>query len=251
MDWTGADPRTTLALVTLKRFRCRVMSKDYGDPGPDLLRPRDNAQRQAADNMGTAATGYFIRTNPPGKREDWTDWRGPFKRGETLRRLDEWQGKAGDGAKFQVGRKKDGKPQAKNEVLVVNVREVNLANVHAGPQLVADLARAQFRGLVVGGFSCREYNGVPGSGWSDHAWGDAVDLSPGGGSPGPNDKLTDWCVRMGKAGCFNPAQFIGSNGGKVIAYYSPSYAAKAGGPPSHLTHVHCSYRQHYGANPRC
>jgi hypothetical protein len=227
------------------------MSKDYGDPGPDLLRPRDNAQRQAADNMGTAATGYFVRTRGSGSGATWRDWNGPLKRGEVLRRLDAWQGKAGNGAKFQVGRKSGGKPQAKNEVLAVEVREVNLSGVNAGAEQVANLARAQFKGLVVGGFSCREYNGVPGSGWSDHAWGDAVDLSPGGGSPGPNDKLTDWCVRMGREGCFQPAQFIGSNGGKVIAYYSPAYKANAGGPPSHLTHVHCSYRQHFGANPRC
>jgi hypothetical protein len=227
------------------------MSKTYSDPGPDLLRPRDNAQRQAADNMGSAATGFFVRTKGGGQRDDWRPWSNPLKRGEVLRRIDEWQGKAGNGAKLQVGRKVDGKPKAKNEVLAVDVREVNLANVHAGAQTVADLFREQFGG-VIGGFSCREYNGIPGSGWSDHAWGDAVDLTaPGAKSPGPNDKATDWCVRMAKAGCMNPAQFIGSKGGKVYAYYAPSYAAKSGGPPSHLTHVHCSYRQHYGANPRC
>jgi hypothetical protein len=228
------------------------MSKDYGDPGPDLLRPRDNAQHQAAENMGSSATGFYLRTKGGGQRDDWRDWSGKLKRGEVLRRIDEWQGKAGNGAKLQVGRLADGKPKAKNEVLAVDVREVNLANVHAGPQMVADLAREQFPGLVVGGFSCREYNGVPGSGWSDHAWGDAVDLSPGGGSPGPNDKLSDWCVRMAKAGCMGScAQFIGSKGGAVYAWYAPSYNASKGGPVSHLTHVHASYRQHYGANPRC
>ena len=230
----------------MKRFRARVTAKTYGDPGPDLLRPRDNAQRQAADNMGTAKDGFFLRENPPKDRTDWTDWRGPLARGEVLRRIDVWQGKANDGAKLQVGRKSGGKVEAKNELLVVVVREVPMSGVNAGAETVANLVRAQFSGEGVGGFACREYNGVPGSGWSDHAWGDAVDLWGV-----PNDKLTDWCVRMGKAGCMNPAQFIGSKGGKVYAYYAPSYAAKLGGPPSHLTHVHCSYRQHYGANPHC
>ena len=186
----------------MKRYRARVMTKDYGDPGPDLLRPRDLAQRQAADNMGTAAAGYFVRTRGTGSSATWRSWSDSLKRGEVLRRIDEWQGNAAGGAKLQVGRKKDGKVAAKNELLVVLVPEVSLSGVHAGPELVANLARAQFRGLVVGGYDCREYNGVPGSGWSDHAWGDAVDLSPGGGSPGPNDRLTDWCVRMAKEGAW-------------------------------------------------
>jgi hypothetical protein len=228
------------------------MAKKYGDPGPDLLRPRDNAKGQLADVMGSAATGHFYRVNPPGDREDWTEWRGPFKRGDLLRRVDEWQGKAGGSAKLQVGRRASGKVDPKAEVLVVEVRETPRSGVNAGAEMVADLFLAQFPGSPIGGFSCREYNGIPGSGWSDHAWGDAVDLTNGGGSPGPNDVGTDWCVRMAKAGCMGTAaQFIGSKGGSVYAYYAPAYNASKGGPVSHLTHVHCSYRQHYGANPRC
>lgn len=239
--------------MTLKRFRVRAPSKDYGDAGPDLLRTGENAERQMADLMGRAKTGFFIQRNPPGEKQDWSDWsKEPLKRGAVLREIDEWQAKAGDGAKLRVGRRKDGKVQTRVEALVVSVKEVNLSGVHDGAQRVADLARAQFPGLVVGGFNCREYNGIPGSGWSDHAWGDAVDLSPGGGSPGKNDVLTDWCVRMGREGLMSGcAQFIGSRGGKVGAFYEPSYVWRAGGPTSHLTHVHASHKQHYGANPGC
>ena len=228
------------------------MSKKYGDAGPDLLRPRDNAKGQLADVMGSAVEGFHYRVNPPTDKTPWSGWRGPFKRGEVLRRIDEWQGKAGNGAKAQIGRKSGGKIEPKAEVLTVDVREVALGGVHAGAEMVADLFREQFPGSAIGGFSCREYNGVPGSGWSDHAWGDAVDLTKGGGSPGPNDVATDWCVRMAKAGCFGTAaQIIGSSKGAVYCYYKPAYAANKGGPISHLTHVHVSYVQHYGANPRC
>ena len=239
--------------MTIKRFRVRAPSKDYGDAGPDLLRTPENAERQIADLMGRAKVGFYLQKNPPGDKQDWTDWDGPIKRGEVLRRIDDWQGKAGDGAKLRVGRRprKGANVASKVETLVVSVREVKLSGVNSGAQRVADLARAQF-GTDVGGFACREYNFVPGSGWSDHAWGDAVDLDVNAGSPGRNDVLTDWCVRMGREGLMGGcAQFIGSKGGKVYSFYEPGYAARAGGPESHKTHVHASHKQHYGANPGC
>jgi len=237
--------------VTLKRFRVRAPSKDYGDAGPDLLRTGENAERQMADLMGRAKTGFYLQRNPPGEKQDWTDWSDkPLARGAVLREIDEWQKNAGDGAKLRVGRRKDGKPQTRVEALVVAVKEVAIG-VNDGAQRVADLARAQF-GTDVGGFSCREYNNVPGSGWSDHAWKDAVDLDVNAGSPGRNDVLTDWLVRMGREGLLGGcAQLIGSRGGKVGAFYEPGYAWRAGGPPSHLTHVHASFKQHYGADPNC
>lgn len=135
----------------------------------------------------------------------------------------------------------------KAEIFIINVREVPLPGTKDGAEMVADLTREQYPNLNVGGYNCREYNGVPGSGWSDHAWGDAVDLS------GPNnDNLTDWCVRMGRAGCMAGAQqFIGSINGVVYSFVSPEYRANRGGPSSHRTHVHCSYKQHFGADPNC
>lgn len=235
----------------MKRWRVRTMAKVYTDAGPDLLRPEDNATRQLGTNMGKAKDGFFVRVNPPTDRTPWGDWSKVMNRAETLRRVDTWQHKAGDGSKLQVGRKVSGKIEPKHELLTVVVKEARLPQVNPGAQLIADLFRTQFPGKPVYGFTCREYNGIPGSGWSDHAWGDAVDLDVNGGSPGPNDKLTDWCVRMGQAGCWSPAQFIGSNGGKVYSYYASGYKPVAGGPESHKTHVHCSFRQHYGANPHC
>ena len=165
----------------MKRFRTRTASKTYTDPGPDLLRPTANAIHEFANNMGKARTGLFVRRNAPGGRTDWQEWKGPFRRAEVLEQADTWVDKAGDAAKFQVGRMEKGDPAMKAELLAVNVRETNLSGVNEGAEMVADLARNQFAGLTIGGFACREYNGVPGSGWSDHAWGDAVDLSPGVG----------------------------------------------------------------------
>jgi len=232
--------------MTLRRFHVRAMSKQYGDQGPDLLRTRENAVHQVGSMFGSPADGYFIRRNPPGEREDWGKWTGPFRRAEVLGKVDSFCRAAPDTAKLQVGRKSKGDVKAGQEVWVALVRQVPVANVNPGPRLVADLARAQF-GVTVGGFNCREYNNIPGSGWSDHAWGDAVDLSGTN-----NDKLTDWCVRMAKEGLMNsPAQFIGSKGGKVYSFVEPGYGANLGGPVSHLTHVHCSYTQHYGKDPNC
>jgi hypothetical protein len=234
----------------MKRFRVRAMHRDYKDDGPDLLRPEQNAIHQFAQTMGRAKAGWHVRRNPPG-RKDWTDWSKDLKRGGVLNTIDdEFTRNAPNGGKLQVGRRpRKGKPiEAKAEMLVVEVRHVNLSNVNAGAELVADLAREQFN-CIIGGFACRPYNFDPGSGWSDHAWGDAVDLTARGVS---NDKLTDWCIRMAKENCFgSPGQFIGSKGGRVGAVYSPSYNWTWGGPESHKTHVHCSYRQHYGANPGC
>lgn len=233
----------------MKRFRVRAASKTYKEPGPDLLRPESNAVQQLGKNMGSGRAGWYTRRTMPEDKKKWSSWSGPIMRSEALQRADAFMNSQ-DGHKFQVGRKK-GKVTAKAEMLVKEVKEVALDGTHPGAELVADLARAQFN-CNVGGFNCREYNGVPGSGWSDHAWGDAVDLVTGGGSPGKNDVLTDWCVRMARAGCMGDVQqFIGSNGGRVYSFIAPSYAANLGGPVSHLTHVHSSYRQHFGADPNC
>lgn len=229
----------------MKRYRVRAAQNTYTDKGPDLLRPPQNAVQQFARSMGSAKTGWYTRINPPGEKEGWTEWKGPVPRAEVLQRANAALSRPG-GAKFQAGRVVDGKPKARAEFLVVNVAHIDMPGVKAGAEMVADLFREQFSGNV-GGFSCREYNGIPGSGWSDHAWGDAVDLS----GPG-NDKLTDWCVRMARAGCMGAvAQFIGSRDGRVYSFVSPSYAPDLGGPSSHLTHVHCSFVQHFGRDPNC
>jgi hypothetical protein len=238
----------------MRRNRVRTMSKSYTDPGPDLLRPAANAVHQFGDAMGKVGSHWYTRRNPPGQKTGWTKWAGPIPRREVLERADGFTG-AGDGALFQAGRIPKGSrnPQALCEMRTVEVKEVQLQGVNEGAEMVADLFREQFPGCAIGGFDCREYNGIRGSGWSDHAWGDAVDLVVrGASSPGPNDKATDWCIRMAKYGCFVAVQqFIGSRGGRVGSVVSPSYGWTWGGPSSHLTHVHCSYRQHYGANPHC
>jgi len=231
----------------MRRFRVRATTKDYGDLGPDLLRTKDNATRQVGSMLGQAHDGFFIRRNPPGDREDWSSWSGPKRRAEVLAAVQSFTKGAPDSAKLQVGRKSGGDVQANEEVWAIGVRDLKLANVNSGAEAVASLANAHFPGLSIAGFACREYNDIPGSGWSDHAWGDAVDLW------GPsNDKLTDWCARMGREnlmlGC---DQFIGSKDGRVYALYEPSYAYILGGPSSHLTHVHASFRQHFGRDPGC
>lgn len=221
------------------RWRVKRGSQDYTDQGPDLLRTKTSAQRELAAQMGAPRQGWYLRL-----QEDWSEH--PFRKAEVLQRYETWQRGSGDGARFRVGRKEKGDIVVRTESTTVRVKEVNLPNVNPGATLVADLARTQF-GCQVGGFACREYNDIPGSGWSDHAWGDAVDLwGP------PNDRLTDWCVRMGRNGLMNDvAQFIGSRDGKVGSFYAPAFTWNAGGPSSHLTHVHCSYRQHFGRDPNC
>jgi hypothetical protein len=234
------------------RYRTRSASKDYNDAGPDLLRPRDNAIHQAGANMGSTRDGWWTRSNPPGERADWSPWRGPFTKAEVLKRMDGWKGS--DGAKFQVGRKgkdKSKPPEMKVELLVVRLRDIPIPGVKAGARLINNLVQTQFGGNVTmaGGFVCKEYNGVPGSGWSDHAWGDAVDETPD--SPVSNNELTDWSIRMAKERCMAVEQILGSKGGKVGASYSPNFGWTAGGPSSHTWHVHYSFDQHYGRDPNC
>jgi len=235
--------------MSTKRYRVRkTRTEKYTDKGPDLLRPARLVMGTLGKAMGSSRTGWYTRRDPAGPTK-WTTWQGPMPRREALEWADSFVSNALSGAKAQLGRVREGKVSALAEILVVNVPHVNLPGVHDGAELVADLARVQFKPNI-GGFVCKEYNGVPGSGWSDHAWGDAVDLVRG---PGPkNDELTDWCARMAREGCFGPVeQFIGSKGGRVYSYTAPTYAANLGGPSSHLMHVHCSYVQHFGANPHC
>ena len=234
----------------MKRYRVRATSKTYADEGPDLLRPQGTASQAFAAAMGTPTTGWYTRRKPSGKDAVWSPWRGPMNKRAALDEAEKFTA-ANPKAKFQVGRAKGKDVDQKVEMLIVNVVEFDLPNVKAGAKLVAWLAKEQFPNINIGGFVCKEYNGVPGSGWSDHAWGDAVDLVPP--SPGePNDVLTDWCVRMAKSHCMGDVnQFIGSKNGKVVNFVAPSYALNNGGPSSHLMHVHCSYRQHFGANPGC
>jgi hypothetical protein len=232
----------------MKRYRVRVAAKTYQDPGPDLLRPQGTASQVFAQNMGKATTGWFTRRRPSGG--NWSEWRGPMPKRDALEEVETFTG-ANPKAKFQAGRMKGKSIDPKAEMLIVSVTEFALPDVNPGAKLVAWLAKEQFPNINVGGFSCREFNGIPGSGWSDHAWGDAVDLVPSSGG-GPNDDLTDWCVRMAKAHCMGDVnQFIGSNRGRVVNFVAPTYAMNNGGPSSHLTHVHSSYRQHFGANPHC
>jgi hypothetical protein len=234
------------------RYRVRTAAKDYNDPGPDLLRPRDNAIHQVGINMGSKKDGWWTRSNPPGDKLDWSPWRGPFTKAEVLRRVQGWKG--GDGSKFAIGRKtknKNDPPEMNHEVLVVRLRSGKLPGVKPGAELINSLVQTQFGGNVTmaGGFSCKEYNGVPGSGWSDHAWGDAVDETPD--SPVSNNELTDWSIRMGKERCMAVEQILGSKDGRVGAAYSPNYAWTWGGPSSHTWHVHYSFHQHYGRDPNC
>lgn len=231
-------------MATIKRWRVRTMARTYTESGPDLLQTNVVAANDFGRTMGKQHDGWFIRVNPE-KGGKWSP--NPHTRAEVLKKYSAWQRRSGDEIKFQVGRKDKGKIDPKVESLSIHVRHLVLPNVNPGANLVADLARANYDNLSVGGFSCREYNNIPGSGWSDHAWGDAVDMW------GPNnDALTDWCVRMGRAGLMGAtSQFIGSRDGHVGSHYSPDFAWNPGGPESHLTHVHCSYRQHFGTNPHC
>lgn len=234
----------------MKRFRVRVATKTYQESGPDLLRPAANAVHAFANLMGKRGTGFFLRRNPPGDNTDWTDWNGPLKRGEVLQKVDAFADNAVDAAKMQVGRLTNGQPDAKAELLVVDVRTVDYG-VNVGAELVAQLIHEQFPGANLLGYSCKRYNSStdPSVGWSDHAWRDAIDAVT---DTDHNDEVTDWCVRMAREGCMGAVQqFIGSSNGRVYNYTSPDYRANLGGPSSHLWHVHCSYRQHYGANPHC
>lgn len=214
----------------MKRYQVRAPKKRWADNGPDLLRPVGNAWDQVL------ALGKPRASSKRRADGSWSPWK---------------LGTIGDVRKRVVGlgddtvlRIADRDEQPFAYVLARTFAVTEYQGATRAANLVNALMREAYPTSDFAGiFVCKRVAGT--SSWSDHAWGDAVDRSHG-----PNDEMTSWVIRMGKAGLM-PVEFVvGSRDGKVVAAsLSNGWRVTVGGHESHLWHVHVSVRQHSGTPP--
>jgi hypothetical protein len=229
--------------------------KNWGAPGPDLLRTRPNARRRIKDDMAEHNGGWFVRTQPAGG--DWRAWSGPYERSEVLEAFDDWE--PADKTRAQWGRKQgDGSGyDAKGAVQcrVVNITAHNGCTDHTDK--VIALCETHNPGAAFGGaFVCKQVSGS--SSWSEYAWGAAFDHS----AYEDNDADTDWALRMARENQADDIQLpvwqiIGSKGGKAGEASNDDWVGPfnwdAGGvSDSHEWHVHLSAgKQRHSGTPPC
>jgi hypothetical protein len=238
----------------MQRYQVRTKEKTWDVPGPDLLRTRPNAIIQAVDLLKIKGPWYWRKLRPDG---EWFEWRLIGDREEVAVWLkDSLQG-LDDGQLSQLGRKvKLGKGNGDIEPEVVlrgrNVPIPDLVSATPRAEMTHGLVRARFPDIRFAGcFVCKRYNDSqdPSVGFSDHAWGDAVDETENQAAGIRNDDVTDWCVRMAREDLIPIEQIIGSVNGVVTTFEAPGFGAVRGGPSSHTWHVHISCVQHTGTPP--
>lgn len=232
-------------MTTVTRFQVKAAQRAWDDPGPDLLRPKDNAHQALAGIMGHTGTKTWRwrRDKLDGTFTEWTRLMGKI---QVLDAFDRW--KAGDGKVFQIGK-------GKTKVLVramARTEVVNIADrgVDPGANLLSALMHHRFPGLnFCGGALCKTISGYPYD-WSDHSWRDAIDECQDLAQGVKNDDVTDWTVRMARARCVTFDYLLGSSNGRVVKATAPDYEIEASSASStHLWHNHISIIDHGGARP--
>lgn len=225
-----------------KRYRVRAGNKDFTDPGPDLLRTRENAYRAIRGQMGPAQVdNWFFRTEEP---KGFDDWSKPLSKSEVLNKVVNWTPNK-DGLTFQFGRKDKDKIEPTIVVKFEVIKDLSIS-CNERAEVIHSLVHHQFPGCAFGGgFVCKQIEGS--SAWSDHAWRDAVDES----FYEANDRGTDWVRRMASSRNIECDYILGSRAGQVGMSSAPDFGWSPGGPSSHEWHVHVSAVDHHGSNPRC
>lgn len=232
----------------MKRYQVKVKNKSWDDPGPDLLRTQANAIQAARQIFPKSshlwwrkqkASGEFFPWRHIGGQKAMTDW------------LKEALPSLNDGQIGQIcgGTKKRASGRARTVVRGANIPIIDLDNATGLAEQAYSLAKYRFGDVRFGGaFVCKRISGT--SSWSDHAWGDAVDLTEAlDGSPS-NDQIFNWVVRMAKENLLAAEMIIGSVNGSVAVSRAPSFDISMGGADnSHLWHTHISCRLHSGIPP--
>ena len=218
--------------MALHRFRVRAGSKTWNDPGPDLLRPVENAQEQLRTLL-RPFDGQKLQY-----RVDDGPWLDPRSKREILTVMGE-----GQYTSLRV---------ARGDVIVAAVRheeveKLPVSNCSVGVSVQWSLLKHQFPAIVfAGGYVYKET--FPGY-WSDHAYGDAFD-----GTHKPptvvNDDVFDWLVRMARSGCIRFSYVLGSRNGNVVSASAPDYeVVPSNASDSHTWHCHVSVIDHDGEKP--
>jgi hypothetical protein len=229
----------------MNRYRVRSPNQEWNDKGPDLLRTRDNTLAEVRGKMGHRVENWHVRRE---EAKGWDEWGPPLSKRDALSKLGTWS-PTKKGLSFQLGRQDREQSPIEPEI-TIEFEEVRLLDVGVNEraEIIHSLVTYQFpKAKFAGGYVCKEYNGVPGAGWSDHAWHDAVDES----LYGENDRGTDWSIRMAKSRNMEVAYIEGSLQGRVGVAHAPDFGWDLGGDSSHEWHIHYSAVDHDGRNPGC
>ena len=182
----------------MDRYQVRAGHKEWGDPGPDLLRTRANAVEQVRQILPEGRTWSWRKRRANGR---WSEIREVGDEPAVASFLGDALPTLSDGQVLQIG---DGEPFKEAAIArgcAVPVPDLSSASplaetAHAIVQYVFPDSR------FTGSFACKQEGRHPGDpivvglDWSDHAFGDAVDHSPDEDGKPSNDELFDWTHRM-------------------------------------------------------
>lgn len=236
-------------MTTIDRYRVRENAgQKWTDPGPDLLRQKDNAWSVVSKTVGFSGNKNLV-TRRQKINGDWTPWSDEGRKFSVRLAFGDWNPIRE--SIFQVGRQK----LSDIQVLVVVQHEKVALTTEGGIGGAAatfnSLTRHQFPGSQFsGGFVCKETS----PGWtSDHAWKEAFDRTENKATGDDNDDIFSWQVRMVKNGCATADYILGSKSGKVVQAVTPGWDIESSSASdSHLWHTHVSVVDHDGANsPFC
>ncbi len=238
----------------MQRYQVRQHSKEWNDKGPDLLHTRRSAIERTVDLLGDAGPWHWRKRGTGGA---WMPWRKLGDRQAVGVWLEEALPGFNDGQMGQLAR-----PSGANlmvQTVAIRAAQVavpDLANATGRAEITHGLVRHAFGDIRFAGCSvCKRYGGStdPRVGFSDHAWGDAVDESENKPAGVHNDDVTDWCLRMAIERLLPVEQVIGSRNGHEVEASAPDFHV---GPyddtptaGTHLWHVHLSCRRHEGIPP--
>lgn len=222
----------------MRRFQVRDGHREWGENGPDLLRPDANALKQL-DGLYPKDEGdiYHRVAEEPGI---WGQWSGPWNHGKTQTKVGEWmEAPAYDLQALQIKVHPGGDVTAAVKAHKITVQNYSNATDRA-EQAWAMYDRIWPGTTFAGIFVCKPYS---------HGFGDAVDVSYGNTA-----KVFDWGLRMAKNELLVCEQIIGTQNGttEVQAWRSEGYAVRPyNGNDSHCWHVHHGCGHATDGSPPC
>lgn len=240
------------------RYQVKTPHHDgWNAPGPDLLRPRWSVldrTREILPNPGPWEARKLLRTGI------WTNWREIGNRTDVGDYLQVALPTLHDNQLLQVGRPVGPGPYSKPVTIRAQVIGVpDLQNATPAAETAHALVRTRFPDVLFAGcYVCKRFNGSsdPGVGWSDHAWGDAIDEAQNLPAGVHNDDVFSWSVRMSRERLWVMEQAIGSRNDRTVTAEAPDWlVVDYDGDPdrdpgnSHLWHTHLSCHRHTGRPP--
>lgn len=222
----------------VSRWRVSSPSKKWTDPGPDLLRLRKGAVKQAQSLL--PRLGLRVEVN----RHDGAGWVRILRK-DLPKEISERGPKDLTIAQVKLNGERVKRAVVRREKVVLK----DLYNCSSDTILAHSLVEHQFPGIkFAGGYVYPDYQ--PG-GWSDHAWGTAIDETANTSIGQTNDDVFNWVARMGQSGDLKYDYALGSRKGSVVqaTSYSNYEVVPSGADSSHLWHVHISVVNHHGAAP--